>query len=115
MNPTVAEQFVGVLRQAGVERVYGVVGDSLNPIVDAIRRTRGIEWIHVRNDVDDTRLAVAATNVETWHRVNETYADAPTGLNNVTLARGDDDHYCVQDARWHLAGPGGAIAPGPCP
>ena len=49
-NLTVAQQLVDVLRQAGVERVYGVVGDSLNPVVDAIRRTDGIEWIHVRNE-----------------------------------------------------------------
>jgi pyruvate dehydrogenase (quinone) len=35
---TVGEQLVEVLRQAGVTRVYGVVGDSLNPFVDAIRR-----------------------------------------------------------------------------
>jgi hypothetical protein len=48
-DPTVAGQLIGVLRQAGVERVYGVVGDSLNPVVDAIRRTDGIEWVHVRN------------------------------------------------------------------
>src|SRR2546425_9903227 len=47
---TVGEQLVQVLRQAGVMRVYGVVGDSLNPFVDAIRRTEGIEWIHVRNE-----------------------------------------------------------------
>jgi pyruvate dehydrogenase (quinone) len=47
---TLAEQFVQVLRQAGVERIYGVVGDSLNPIVDAVRRTDGIEWVHVRNE-----------------------------------------------------------------
>ncbi|MFJ9522918.1 pyruvate dehydrogenase [Kitasatospora sp. NPDC101801] len=47
---SVAEQMVEVLRQAGVERVYGVVGDSLNPVVDAIRRTDGIEWVHVRNE-----------------------------------------------------------------
>ncbi|MER5867435.1 pyruvate dehydrogenase [Kitasatospora sp. NPDC002040] len=47
---TVAEQMVEVLRQAGVERVYGVVGDSLNPVVDAIRRTDGIAWVHVRNE-----------------------------------------------------------------
>ncbi|MEU5876161.1 pyruvate dehydrogenase [Spirillospora sp. NPDC047279] len=47
---TVAEQFVQVLRQAGVQRIYGVVGDSLNPIVDAIRRAEGIEWVHVRNE-----------------------------------------------------------------
>jgi pyruvate dehydrogenase (quinone) len=47
---TVADQFVEVLRQAGVERLYGVVGDSLNPIVDAIRRSHAIEWVHVRNE-----------------------------------------------------------------
>ena len=47
---TIGEQLVEVLRQAGVARVYGVVGDSLNPFVDAIRRTEGIEWIHVRNE-----------------------------------------------------------------
>ncbi|MFG2917757.1 pyruvate dehydrogenase [Kitasatospora sp. NPDC048298] len=41
---------VEVLRQAGVERVYGVVGDSLNPVVDAIRRADGIGWVHVRNE-----------------------------------------------------------------
>ncbi|MEU3624977.1 pyruvate oxidase [Amycolatopsis coloradensis] len=49
-KPDVAEQFVQVLVQAGVERIYGVVGDSLNPIVDAIRRTPGIDWVHVRNE-----------------------------------------------------------------
>ncbi|MFE9427859.1 pyruvate dehydrogenase [Kitasatospora sp. NPDC006697] len=47
---SVAEQMVQVLRQAGVERVYGVVGDSLNPVVDAIRRTEEISWVHVRNE-----------------------------------------------------------------
>ncbi|MEU6231584.1 pyruvate dehydrogenase [Kitasatospora sp. NPDC047058] len=47
---SVAEQMVEVLRQAGVERVYGVVGDSLNPVVDAIRRAEGIGWVHVRNE-----------------------------------------------------------------
>ena len=47
---SVAEQMVEVLRQAGVERVYGVVGDSLNPVVDAIRRADGISWVHVRNE-----------------------------------------------------------------
>ncbi|MEA2281834.1 MAG: hypothetical protein QOK21_2441 [Solirubrobacteraceae bacterium] len=54
-----AEQFVHVLRQVGVERVYGVVGDSLNPFVDAIRITDGIAWIHVRNE-EAGALAAAA-------------------------------------------------------
>jgi hypothetical protein len=78
-------------------------------------RGRATASPQVRNDVADTRLWVAAKNVETWHRVNDTYADAPTGLSNVTLASGDETRYCVEDSRWHLFGPGGAIAPGPCP
>ncbi|MFE5592565.1 pyruvate dehydrogenase [Streptomyces sp. NPDC056549] len=46
----VAEQFVDILVRAGVRRLYGVVGDSLNPVVDAIRRTRAIDWIQVRHE-----------------------------------------------------------------
>jgi pyruvate dehydrogenase (quinone) len=49
-TPTVAEQLIETLQQAGVERIYGLVGDSLNPVVDAVRRTEGIEWVHVRNE-----------------------------------------------------------------
>ena len=56
MKITVAEQLVRVLRQAGVQRIYGVVGDSLNPIVDAIRRPDGIEWVSVRNEEAGVRL-----------------------------------------------------------
>ncbi|MEU3600364.1 pyruvate dehydrogenase [Streptomyces sp. NPDC006798] len=46
----VAEQFVDLLVRAGVQRLYGVVGDSLNPVVDAIRRTPEIDWIQVRHE-----------------------------------------------------------------
>ncbi|MEU8955099.1 pyruvate dehydrogenase [Streptomyces sp. NPDC048518] len=46
----VAEQFVDIVVRAGVKRLYGVVGDSLNPVVDAIRRTKGIDWIQVRHE-----------------------------------------------------------------
>lgn len=46
----VAEQFVDILHRAGVRRMYGVVGDSLNPVVDAIRRTKGMEWVQVRHE-----------------------------------------------------------------
>ncbi|WP_029137713.1 pyruvate dehydrogenase [Nakamurella lactea] len=50
-----ADQIVQQLQQAGVRRIYGIVGDSLNPIVDAVRRTGGasnggIDWIHVRHE-----------------------------------------------------------------
>jgi pyruvate dehydrogenase (quinone) len=47
---TLADQLIDVLREAGAQRIYGVVGDSLNPVVDAVRRSAGIEWIHVRNE-----------------------------------------------------------------
>ncbi|MFI9051030.1 pyruvate dehydrogenase [Streptomyces sp. NPDC053427] len=47
---TVAEQFVDILVRAGVQRLYGVVGDSLNPVVDAIRRNSAIDWIQVRHE-----------------------------------------------------------------
>lgn len=46
----VAEQLVQVLLEAGVARVHGVVGDSLNPVVDAIRRTEGIDWVAVQHE-----------------------------------------------------------------
>jgi pyruvate dehydrogenase (quinone) len=47
---SVAEHLVNQLVAAGVERIYGIVGDSLNPVVDAVRRTPGIEWVHVRHE-----------------------------------------------------------------
>ena len=47
---TFAQLLVSQLRDMGVERIYGVVGDSLNPVVDAVRTTDGIEWVHVRNE-----------------------------------------------------------------
>jgi pyruvate dehydrogenase (quinone) len=50
MAKTVAEQFVEILAAAGVKRIYGIVGDSLNGLTDAIRRQGKIEWIHVRHE-----------------------------------------------------------------
>jgi len=46
----IGEQLVGTLVRAGVERIYGVVGDSLNPVTDAVRRTPGIDWVQVRHE-----------------------------------------------------------------
>ena len=47
---TVADQFAAILAAAGVKRIYGIVGDSLNGLTDAIRRQGKIEWIHVRHE-----------------------------------------------------------------
>jgi len=50
MVKTVADQFAETLAVAGVKRIYGVVGDSLNGLTDSLRRQGKIEWIHVRHE-----------------------------------------------------------------
>jgi pyruvate dehydrogenase (quinone) len=47
---SVAELLVETLARAGVERIYGVPGDSLNGITDSIRRRERPHWIHVRHE-----------------------------------------------------------------
>src|ERR1700704_5247506 len=49
MTETVAEVLVAALTQIGVQQVFGLIGDSLNPLGDAIRRSK-IEWIGVRHE-----------------------------------------------------------------
>jgi pyruvate dehydrogenase (quinone) len=48
--PTVADTIVEILEDAGVERVYGLPGDSLNGFTDALRRAGNITWEHVRHE-----------------------------------------------------------------
>jgi pyruvate dehydrogenase (quinone) len=50
MAHRVADELIRRLAEAGVERIYGVVGDSLNPVTDALRLNGKIKWIHVRNE-----------------------------------------------------------------
>src|SRR5271154_694771 len=57
MAKTVADVLVGVLEQVGVKHIFGLIGDSLNPLADAIRRSR-IEWIGVRHE-EGAALAAA--------------------------------------------------------
>jgi pyruvate dehydrogenase (quinone) len=57
MAQTVAGQLVGVLEQVGVKHVFGLIGDSLNPLADAVRRSQ-IEWIGVRHE-EGVALAAA--------------------------------------------------------
>lgn len=45
-----AEILVQTLIEAGVTRVYGLAGDSLNGLTDTIRMTKGIDWLHVRHE-----------------------------------------------------------------
>jgi pyruvate dehydrogenase (quinone) len=50
MAKRVADLLVDVLAKAGVERIYGVSGDSLNGITDAIRAGKQLQWIHLRHE-----------------------------------------------------------------
>src|ERR1700739_3230976 len=50
MTKKVADLLVDVLAEAGVQRIYGVVGDSLNGITDSMRVKNNIEWVHVRHE-----------------------------------------------------------------
>jgi pyruvate dehydrogenase (quinone) len=50
MAKRVAELIVDVLAAAGVQRVFGVSGDSLNGITDAIRKQKQVQWLHVRHE-----------------------------------------------------------------
>lgn len=47
---TVAELFVDILSSVGVERVYGIAGDSLNGITDSIRAHKNMEWVATRHE-----------------------------------------------------------------
>ena len=57
MSQTVAEVLIGVLEQTGVKQIFGLIGDSLNPLADALRRSN-IEWIGVRHE-EGAALAAA--------------------------------------------------------
>ena len=62
---TVADQFAETLAAAGVKRVYGIVGDSLNGLTDAIRRQGKIEWVHVRHE--EVAASAAAAGLLALH------------------------------------------------
>ena len=57
MAKTVADVLVGVLEQIGVQHIFGLIGDLLNPLADAVRRSK-IEWIGVRHE-EGAALAAA--------------------------------------------------------
>src|ERR1700684_260299 len=63
MAKSVAEQFIETLASAGVKRIYGVVGDSLNGLTDVIRRRGDIEWVHVRHEEVAAFAAAAEAHV----------------------------------------------------
>src|ERR1700685_4371800 len=59
MARKVADAMWEMLVNAGVKRCYGIVGDALNPVIDALRRNGKIEFIHVRHEEYGVFAAVA--------------------------------------------------------
>jgi pyruvate dehydrogenase (quinone) len=84
MAITVADQFVNTLLAAGVKRVYGVVGDSLNGITDALRRQGKLEWIHVRHE----EVAAFAASAEAHLTGNLAVCAGSCGPGNLHLING---------------------------
>ncbi len=84
MASTVADQFVDTLAAAGVKRIYGIVGDSLNGLTDAIRRHGGIEWIHVRHE----EVAAFAAGAEAQLTGNLAVCAGSCGPGNLHLING---------------------------
>ncbi|MFC4352221.1 thiamine pyrophosphate-dependent enzyme [Fodinicurvata halophila] len=59
MSRTIAETVIDILAESGVKRLYGVTGDSLNLLNDALRRDGRIEWVHVRHEEAGAYAAMA--------------------------------------------------------
>jgi pyruvate dehydrogenase (quinone) len=81
---TVAELLVDVLAEAGVERVYGVPGDSLNGITDSIRVRKDISWIGVRHE----EAAAFAAGAEAHLTGKLTVCAGSCGPGNMHLING---------------------------
>jgi pyruvate dehydrogenase (quinone) len=59
MAQNVADVLWEMLVNAGVKRCYGIVGDALNPVIDALRRNGKVDFVHVRNEEYGVFAAVA--------------------------------------------------------
>jgi pyruvate dehydrogenase (quinone) len=82
MPGTVADQFAETLAAAGVRRICGIVGDSLNGLGDDIRRRGKITWLHVRHE----EVAVFAAGAEA-HVTGELAVCAVLDLTKTNLWR----------------------------
>jgi pyruvate dehydrogenase (quinone) len=75
----VADLVIETLQKAGVKRCYGIVGDTLNHVTDAIRRSE-IEWVHVRHE----EAAAFAAGAESYLTGELTPAPARAGRAGCT-------------------------------
>jgi pyruvate dehydrogenase (quinone) len=84
MSGIVAEQFAATLAAAGVKRIYGVVGDSLNGITDALRGQGKIAWVPVRHE----EVAAFAASAEAHLTGNLAVCAGSCGPGNLHLING---------------------------
>ena len=63
MSESVADVLWSMLASAGVKRCYGIVGDALDPVIDALRRGGRVEFIQVRNEEAGVFAAVAEASL----------------------------------------------------
>jgi pyruvate dehydrogenase (quinone) len=84
MAKNIADLLVDTVVAAGVKRVYGVAGDSLNAITDSIRRHKDIEWIHVRHE----EVAAFAAGAEAHLTGNLAVCAGSCGPGNLHLING---------------------------
>ena len=64
MSRNVCEELISVLQGVGVEHIFGVTGDALNPLLDGIRRQDQLRWIAVRHE-ETAGYAAAAQSLIT--------------------------------------------------
>src|SRR5437660_3374517 len=62
MAKTVADVLVGVLEEIGVRHIFGLIGDSLNPLADVVRRSK-IEWVGVRHEEGAAQAAAGQAKI----------------------------------------------------
>src|SRR3954464_11789930 len=84
MSGTAADYMAQALAQAGVKRIYGVVGDSLNGFTDSLRRLKSIDWIHVRHE----ESAAFAAGAEAHLTGNLAVCAGSCGPGNLHLVNG---------------------------
>ena len=84
MGLLVSDALVETAIRAGVKNVYGVIGDSLNPIGDAIRRNGELRWIHVRNE----EVAAFAAGAEAQLTGRPTMCVGSAGPGHLHLVNG---------------------------
>ncbi|NWE21672.1 ubiquinone-dependent pyruvate dehydrogenase [Pseudomonas sp. P7548] len=83
-NINLAQQLATTLEQAGIKRIWGLTGDSLNGLTDALRTMDSIEWMHVRHE----EVAAFAAGAEAAATGELTVCAGSCGPGNLHLING---------------------------